>query len=405
MRFWENEFPDLVEPARTSGGQRRYSQKNIDHLAIIKQLLYVRNMSITQAKQYLKNGVVSPQENFLHNKSILITGGTGFIGKHLCEYLLNNFNPQVIRIFSRDEIKQHEMKEIFGDDIVRYFIGDIRDSYRLKRAMEGMEIVIHAAALKQIPSCDFNPFEAVKTNIQGVENIIDAAIDVGVNKVVALSSGEAVNPVNLYGTTRLCAEKIFTRGSAYSGARDTRFCCVRHGSIIGSPENLIKTFEEQRKKGWIKIPDPAMTSFWTTLDQSLALIINSLRLMQGGEIFVANTASINNLAVAKAVAPECEIKITGLTSKDRRHETLITEEEGRNTIKYNSAYVILPPDIPKDKSDFKEAQPVGEGFIYSSADNSKWITAEEFRQILYSFSVPQNNFSSISWGLENASRI
>lgn len=405
IRFWETEFSDFIDPARTNGGQRRYSQKDIDYLFKIKELLYAKKMPITQAKLFLKKGTTDPDENFLTNKSILITGGTGFIGKHLCNYLLTKGNPQVIRIFSRDETKQHDMKKVFGEDIVRYFIGDIRDAYRLKRAMEGVEIVIHAAALKQIPSCDFNPFEAVKTNIQGVENIIDAAIDAGVQKVVALSTGEAVNPVNLYGTTRLCAEKIFTRGGAYSGSCGTRFCCVRHGNIIGSPGNLITAYEEQRKTGLINIADPAMTSFWTTHEQSIELILNALRLMQGGEIFIAHTSSVKNLTIAKAIAPECAIKITGLTSRDKRHEILITEEEGRNTLYCPGTYIILPPAVDPDKSNFNDAKQVTEGFVYSSADNNKWINPEEFRQSLYSQTLLQNNFSSISWNMDNAGRI
>jgi UDP-N-acetylglucosamine 4,6-dehydratase len=405
IRFWENEFSDFIEPTRTHGGQRRYSQKDIDHLIKIKELLYIKNMSISQAKLFLKNSITVSDDNSFSGKSVLITGGTGFIGKHLCNYLLKNCNPQVIRVFSRDEIKQHEMKKIFGDDIVRYFIGDIRDAYRLKRAMEGVEIVIHAAALKQIPSCEFNPFEAVKTNIQGVENIIDGAIDVGVKKVVALSSGEAVNPVNLYGTTRLCAEKIITRGSAYSGARGTLFCCVRHGSIIGSPGNLISSYEDQRETGKINIADPAMTSFWTPLEQSIELIMSAMKLMQGGEIFVPHTFSIKNMTIAKAIAPECEINITGLTSKDKRHETLITEEEGRNTLAGPNIYIILPSDAFSGKFNLKDAKPVKEGFVYSSADNNSWIGAEEFQQSIYNFSIPQNNFSSISWDLEEARRI
>ncbi|MGV8056581.1 MAG: polysaccharide biosynthesis protein [Smithellaceae bacterium] len=405
IRFWETEFSGFIDPIRTNGGQRRYSQNDINYLTKIKELLHARKMTITQAKLFLKNDAFDQDENSISNKSILITGGTGFIGKHLCNYLLTKCNPQVIRIFSRDETKQHEMKKKFGEDIIRYFIGDIRDAYRLKRAMEGVDIVIHAAALKQIPSCDFNPFEAVKTNVQGVENIIDAAIDVGVQKVLTLSTGEAVNPVNLYGATRLCAEKILTRGSAYSGSRSTKFSCVRLGNIIGSPGNMMAALEDQRKTGKITIADPSMTSFWTTVEQSLEHIINSLSLMQGGEIFVANTSSAKNLNIVKAIAPECAIKIAGLTSGDKRHEILITEEEGRNTVIHKNAYVILPNNGNCNKSNLGDSQPVSEGFIYSSAHNDKWITAEEIRQSLYGFSIPENNFSSVSWNVENTSRI
>lgn len=405
IRFWENEFSGLIEPARTNGGQRRYSEKDIDYLKKIKELLYSRNMSISQAKLFLKEGVPDSDDKSISGKSVLITGGTGFIGKHLCRHLLGNCNPGAIRIFSRDEKKQHDMKKIFGEDIVRYFIGDVRDAYRLKRAMEGADIVIHTAALKQIPSCDFNPFEAVKTNIQGVENLIDAAIDVGVKKVLAISTSESVSPLNLYGTTRLCAEKIFTRGGAYSGSRGTRFCCVRHANIIGSPDNLIKSFEEQRPSGQICIADPSMTSFWMTMEQSLELILKALELMQGGEIFIASTPSVKNIAIAKAVAPECDIKITGLSSQSRKHELLITEEEGRNTVKCDDVFVILPPDISRNKSNIKNARPVEDGFTYKSNDNDRWITAEDFRLNLYGHISLQNNFSSISWNMENSSRI
>jgi UDP-N-acetylglucosamine 4,6-dehydratase/5-epimerase len=407
IRFWETEFSDFIKPTRTNGGQRRFSQTDIDHLSEIKELLYVKNMSITQANFFLKNGGINLTDNFLFNKSILITGGTGFIGKHLCKHLLEKYNPQVIRIFSRDEAKQHEMKKFLGgsEDDVRYFIGDIRDAYRLKRAMEGVEIVIHAAALKQIPSCDFNPFEAVKTNIQGVENIIDAAIDVGVQKVVALSTGEAVNPVNLYGTTRLCAEKIFTRGNAYSGARGTSFCCVRHGNIIGSPGNLITAFEEQRKTGKIIIPDPAMTSFWITREQSIELILNALRMMQGGEIFVARSYSIKNMDIAKAVVPECALKIAGMTTQHKLHEIMITEEEGRNTASTLHTYIILPTERSNQQMNYKDAIPVNATFSYNSAGNDTWLTTDDFRQMLYNLNTRETGISFSSWTNDNVSRI
>lgn len=405
IRFWEMEFSDFVDPIRTNGGQRRYSQKDISSLNKIKELLYARKMTIIQAKLFLKNGSPDPIENSLANKSILITGGTGFLGKQLCNYIVTKGNPRVIRIFSRDATKQHEMKKFFGEDIVRYIIGDIRDAYRLKRAMEGVDIVIHAAALKQIPSCDFNPFEAVKTNIQGVENIIDAAIDVGVCKVMALSTVEAVNPVSLYGTTRLCAEKIITRAGAYSGSRITKFSCVRLGNIIGSTGNLITAIEDQRKTQRITIADPSMTSFWATMEETLEHIMNSLEMMQGGEIFVAQTASASNLTIVKATAPECAVNITGLTSGDKRHEILINEEEGRNTVSSSKNYVILPADDHYSNPNFKNYKPVNEGFIYSSAGNDKWITVEELRQSLYGFSASQSSFTSDTWNVENISGI
>jgi UDP-N-acetylglucosamine 4,6-dehydratase/5-epimerase len=405
IRFWGTKFSDFINPTRTNGGQRRYFQKDIDNLAKIKDLLYTKKRTITESKLILKNIVVASDDNSLANKSILITGGTGFIGKHLCNHLLTKCNPQVIRIFSRDEKKQHEMKKLFGEDAVRYFIGDIRDAYRLKRAMEGVDIVIHAAALKQIPTCDFNPFEAVKTNIQGVENIIDAAIDVGVRKVAALSTGEAVNPVNLYGTTRLCAEKILTRGSAYSGSRGTCFCCIRLGNIIGSPGNLIAAYEEQKKAGKIHIADPSMTSFWTTCEQSIELILNALSTMQGGEIFVARSFSIKNMHIANAVAPECALKITGMTTQHKLHEIMITEEEGRNTASNTYTYIILPAERPSRQMNFKDAIPVKAEFSYCSATNDKWLTTDEFRQLLYNFNAPETDTFFSSWAHNNVSRI
>jgi len=342
VRFWETEFPELVKPKRTNGGQRRYSEKDISNLQKIKNLLHHKNRTIDQARIILKQGNADVGKIDWQKQSILLTGGTGSFGKHFCKVMLEKYHPKVIRIYSRDELKQHEMRQTFGDDVIRYFIGDVRDADRLRRAMEGIDIVIHAAALKQVPSCEYNPFEAVKTNVYGAQNVIDAAIDTGVKKVVALSTDKAVNPVNLYGATKLCADKIFIQGNAYSGSRGTHFSCVRYGNVIGSRGSVIPLFREQKKTGKITITDERMTRFWLTLDQAVELVVNALCHMQGGEIFVPKIPSMKIMDLAKAVAPECKMEAIGIRPGEKLHEALIMEEEGRNTVAYNGMYVIMP---------------------------------------------------------------
>ena len=233
IRFWETEFPELIQPKRTNGGQRRYSDEDIHNLKEIKGMLYQKNRSITEARNILRNGNADIGKINWKKQSILVTGGTGSFGKQFCKIMLKKYHPKVIRVYSRDEIRQHEMRQKFSENI-RYFIGDVRDEDRLRRAMEGVDIVVHAAALSHADSCEYNPLEAVKTNIFGASNVVDAAIDVGVKKVMAVSSEKSVYPVNLYGATALCAEKIFIQGNVYSGSRPTRFSCFRCGQAIDS---------------------------------------------------------------------------------------------------------------------------------------------------------------------------
>lgn len=329
------------------------------------------------------------------NLSVLITGGTGSFGKKFVEIMLRDFHPKKLIIFSRDELKQHEMRTSgFDDPSLRYFIGDVRDRDRLERAMYGVDIVIHAAALKQVPSCEYNPFEAVKTNIYGAQNVIDAAIDVGVKKVVALSTDKAVNPVNLYGATKLCADKIFIQGNAYSGPQGTHFSCVRYGNVIGSRGSVIPLFKSQKQNGKITITDQRMTRFWLTLDQAVELVINALCHMQGGEIFVPKIPSMKIMDLAKAVAPECEIEVIGIRPGEKLHEALITEEEGRNTVAYNGMYVIMPNRSWWERQNYKAGQKLPDGFVYTSNNNNEWLSVEDLQNIIRASSSSEENSAS-----------
>ena len=383
IRFWETEFSGLVKPKRTDGGQRRYSEEDIDNLVQIKKILHNKNRTIDQAKRLLKIGNADIGKIDWEKQSILLTGGTGSFGKHFCKIMLEKYHPKVIRIYSRDELKQHEMRQKFGEKYIRYFIGDVRDPNRLKRAMEGVDIVVHAAALKQVPACEYNPLEAVKTNIHGAQNVIDAAIDTGVKKVVALSTDKAVNPVNLYGATKLCAEKIFIQGNAYSGSRGTRFSCVRYGNVIGSRGSVIPLFREQEKPGKISITDKKMTRFWLTLDQAIELVNNALCHMQGGEIFVPKIPSMKIMDLAKAIARDCDIEVIGIRPGEKIHEILITEEDGRNTVMYKGMYVIMPNHSWWEKQNYKKGNRLSEGFVYTSNKNDEWLTVEDLREIIY----------------------
>ena len=394
IRYWESEFSEIVRPRRTQGGQRRYSQGDLDQLTQIKKLLHLKNRTISQAKRILRSGNEDVEKVNWEKQTILLTGGTGSFGKHFCKAMVDRYHPKTIRVYSRDELKQHEMRQVFGEDVIRYFIGDVRDTDRVKRAMEGADIVVHAAALKQVPSCEYNPFEAVKTNIHGAENIIDAAIDVGVKKVVALSTDKAVNPANLYGATKLCAEKIFIQGNAYSGPRGTRFSCVRYGNVIGSRGSVIPLFREQKKTGKITLTDDRMTRFWITLDQAVELVVMAFRHAQGGEIFVPKIPSMKVIDLAKAIAPECEIDLIGIRPGEKLHESLITEEEGRNTLAYNGMYVILPNyNWWEEGQNYKTGQRLPEGFAYTSNQNDWWLSVEDLKTLVHDSSVEEDSAS------------
>lgn len=318
----------------------------------------------------------------LNDSVILVTGGTGSFGKIFIETVLKRYRPARIVVYSRDELKQHEMR-MNGFDLgcMRYFIGDVRDLPRLRRAMEGVDIVIHAAALKQVPSCEYNPFEAVKTNINGAQNIIDAAIDTGVKKVVALSTDKAVNPVNLYGATKLCAEKIVVQGNAYSKPTGPFFSCVRYGNVIGSRGSVIPLFMEQKKTGTITITDRRMTRFWLTLEEAAALVLKGLRHMQGGEIFIPKIPSMKISDLAEAIAPECTINTIGIRPGEKLHEQLLTEEEGRHAIEYDGMYVVLPNYPWWEQQNYHDGIPLDEGFHYSSKTNTHWLSVDELRTI------------------------
>src|ERR1700726_808766 len=261
---------------------------------------------------------------------VLVTGGTGSFGKKFVELMLRDCHPKKLIIVSRDELKQHDMRTSgFEHPSLRYFIGDVRDAGRLQRAFSGVTVAVHAAALKQVPACEYNPFEAIQTNIMGGRNVIDAAIDQGVRRILALSTDKAVNPINLYGATKLCAEKVFVQANAYAGARNTRFSCARYGNVVGSRGSVIPVFLEQRRRGKITITDPRMTRFWLTLEQGVKFVIRCLEQMHGGEIFIPKIPSMRLLDLAETVAPGCQVEYIGIRPGEKLHEVLVSEDESR----------------------------------------------------------------------------
>lgn len=309
---------------------------------------------------------------------VLVTGGTGSFGKKFVEVMLKEYRPQKLIVFSRDELKQHEMRAAGLDHpSLRYFLGDVRDAQRLERAFSGVTVVVHAAALKQVPACEYNPFEAVQTNINGGKNVIDAAINQGVRRIVALSTDKAVNPINLYGATKLCAEKMFVQANAYAGAQDTRFSCVRYGNVVGSRGSVVPIFIEQRKRGKITLTDPRMTRFWITLDQGVRFVIRCLEQMHGGEIFVPKIPSMKLLDMAEAVAPDCHIDCIGIRPGEKLHEVLLSEDESRNAAETDEMFVIQPAHPWWKLENWKQARPLPEGFRYASDTNSHWLSAED----------------------------
>ena len=274
---------------------------------------------------------------------VLVTGGTGSFGKKMVNLMLKEYHPAKIIVFSRDELKQHEMR-VAGYDhpSLRYFIGDIRDKERLSRAFEGVDIVVHAAALKQVPACEYNPMEAIKTNILGSSNVVDAALDVGVQKVIALSTDKAVNPVNLYGATKLAAEKLLIQSNAYAGGKKTRISCVRYGNVVGSRGSVVPVFLKQRESGKVTITDERMTRFWISLEHGVRFVIACAERMHGGEVFVPKIPSMHVTDLAKAIAPQAAIEVVGIRPGEKLHEVLISEDEARTTIDLGDRYAVLP---------------------------------------------------------------
>lgn len=320
------------------------------------------------------------EKSLFENKTILLTGGTGSFGNKFTETILKR-NPKSLRIYSRGEYNQYMMDQKFQDERIRFLIGDVRDRDRLYRAMNGVDIVVHAAALKQVPACEYNPIEAVRTNIDGAINIIDAAIDNSVEKVMAISTDKAVHPVNLYGATKMVAEKMFIQGNTYTGKRKTRFSCVRYGNVIGSRGSVIPLFHEQNKKGVLTITDERMTRFWLTLNQGVNFVLNSIERMQGGEIFIPKIPSMRMMDLAEAIAPEAKKEIVGIRPGEKLHEIMITEDEARHAKEFSDYFIIEPEFAFWDKENHIDGKCLPEGYRYSSDINDKWLTKEELKRM------------------------
>ncbi|MDQ3756595.1 MAG: UDP-N-acetylglucosamine 4,6-dehydratase (inverting) [Actinomycetota bacterium] len=319
----------------------------------------------------------------LSGATILLTGGTGSFGNAFIDCVLERWPDVTIRVFSRDELKQSELRARRDDDRLRFFLGDVRDRRRLVRAAQGADLIVHAAAMKQVPACEYNPFEAVQTNIIGAENIVDAAIDAGVAKVIALSTDKAVNPVNLYGATKLCAEKIVVQGNAYAAQSKTRFACVRYGNVVGSRGSVVPVFGEQLKLGRITITDERMTRFWITLPQAVELVLFAVEHALGGEIFIPKIPSMKVVDLADAMAPGVPREIIGIRPGEKLHELLLTSDEARHSIDAGDVYVVVP-EHPwwTDHPRWMDGKPLDDGFTYSSGQNDWWLTPEELRSML-----------------------
>lgn len=319
----------------------------------------------------------------LKNSTILVTGGTGSFGHKFIPMTLEKFNPKKIIVFSRDEMKQWEMAKLFeDDDRLRFFIGDVRDKDRLYRALDGVDYVVHAAATKIVPTAEYNPFECVKTNINGAMNLIDACIDKGVKRVVALSTDKASSPINLYGATKLASDKLFVAGNSYSGAHNTSFSVVRYGNVMGSRGSVIPFFMSIKDKGSLPITDPRMTRFMISLEQGVELVWHAFEDMEGGEIYVKKIPSMKVTDLAKVVAPKAEHKVVGIRPGEKLHEQMIGAEDSHFTYEYPEHFKILPSinDWGKCAKRIKDGKKVEEGFIYSSDNNAEWMSSEQLQE-------------------------
>ena len=330
------------------------------------------------------------------NKTILVTGGTGSFGKKFIATLLERYEPNKIICLSRDELKQFEMSREprFTTDkaraALRFFIGDVRDRERLMRAFDGVDIVVHAAALKQVPACEYNPFEAIRTNILGAQNIIEAAIERGVSHVVALSTDKACNPINLYGATKLCSDKLFVAGNSYAGSKKTRFAVVRYGNVVGSRGSVIPLFMKMRHTGRLTITDNRMTRFWITLEQGVGFVLRSLESMRGGEVFVPKIPSMKVVDLARAIGPDCELAEIGIRPGEKLHEVMISSDDSRRTVELEWCYVIQPQFAWWDRDAYTARPNAPEGFCYSSDNNDQWLSEAQLREIIKPFEQPNN---------------
>lgn len=315
-------------------------------------------------------------------KTILVTGGTGSFGQKFTEILLKECSPKSIRIYSRGELMQMQMSQKFNNDRLSFLIGDVRDRNRLYRAMRGVDIVVHAAAMKQVPSCEYNPIEAVKTNIDGTVNLIDAAVDNNVTKVMLISTDKAVHPVNLYGATKMVAEKLGIQGNSYSGGKTPWFSCVRYGNVIGSRGSVIPLFKEQQKKGVITITDEKMTRFWISLDQGVRFVMNAIELMKGGEIFIPKIPSMRLTDLANAIAPNVKKEYIGIRAGEKLHEVLLTEDEARHAKEYDHGFVIEPEHRFWNQNNVIGGKVLPEGFRYASDTNAVWLSTEDLKKII-----------------------
>lgn len=318
----------------------------------------------------------------LNGKSILITGGTGSFGNAFIRLALEEYDPSKLIVFSRDELKQYEMSQKIRDPRVRFFLGDVRDVERMKRACEEVDYVVHAAALKQVPAAEYNPFECIKTNVLGAQNVIEAALSTRVEKVVALSTDKAANPINLYGATKLCSDKLFVAGNSYAGSGRLRMAVVRYGNVVGSRGSVVPLYRECRATGRIPITDPRMTRFWITLEEGVRFVIAAFDRMHGGELFVPKIPSTDIVTLARAMAPECEHEIIGIRPGEKLHELMIGEDDARRTRDMGSYYVVQP-DFPWwDRTRLEDGSNVPDGFSYRSDTNPEMLSVEEIREVL-----------------------
>ncbi|MFZ5803178.1 MAG: UDP-N-acetylglucosamine 4,6-dehydratase (inverting) [Candidatus Omnitrophota bacterium] len=324
------------------------------------------------------------KSNCLDGANVLVTGGTGSFGTKFVETVLANFRVKKLIIFSRDELKQFEMQQRIRDPRLRFFIGDVRDPERLHRAFHDVQVVVHAAALKQVPSCEYNPIEAVKTNIGGAQNIINAAIDNDVPKVIALSTDKAANPINLYGATKLCSDKLFIAGNAYSGRAHTRFSVVRYGNVIGSRGSVIPLFKAQAKTGTFTVTDKRMTRFWITLEQGVKFVLECLEIMQGGELFIPKIPSMNIMDLAKAVDPQCKCKVTGIRPGEKLHEVLLPKGESLRALEFSDKYIVEPDSQSFEAMRHRGGRRISSDFEYASNTNKKWLTVAQLREMITS---------------------